>query len=507
MTATTVPAPAEAGAGRKEWIGLAVLALPTLLVSIDVFVMLLALPHLATALHADSTQQLWIMDVYGFMLSGFILTMGALGDRIGPRRLLLIGAAAFGAASVAGAYAPTPLALIAARAALGVAGATIAPSILALISRMFRTPRERGLAIGAWMVCFMGGSAIGPVVGGALLDRFWWGSVFLLGVPAMVVLLICGPFLLPGRPAENSGRPAKLDLVSAGLSLAAILPIVYSLKELARNGWAPVPLLAVAVGFSFGLAFVRRQRSLPEPLLDLGLFTNSVFATALGGMFLGTLLMGAMMLFITERLQLVEGLPPLRAGLWMLPAAAASAVSVLISPILARRIRPAVLISSGLGISVLALASLAMLGVGAGPAAIAACFALTNLGAGPMITLTTGLVLGAVPPERAGSAGAVNEVSGEFGFALGIAALGSLGVAVYRATIVRPAGFSSGAAGRDLASDTAAAQRLPDPEPLLNAAHHAFTNGMQAAAGLSAVLLAGLAVLVAVVLRRVPPLS
>ncbi|MDT5024433.1 MAG: transporter, family, multidrug resistance protein, partial [Micromonosporaceae bacterium] len=332
-------------AGRREWVGLAVLALPTLLISVDVFVMLLALPHLSAGLGADSTQQLWIMDVYSFMIAGFLVTMGTLGDRIGRRKLLLIGAAAFGAASVLGAYSTSPEMLIAARALLGIAGATVAPSTLALISNMFRDAQQRGLAIGVWLVCFMGGAAIGPLAGGVMLESFWWGSVFLLGVPAMLLLLVLGPILLPEYRNAAAGR---LDLPSVALSLAAILPIVYGLKELARNGWHPVPLAAIVAGTAVGIGFVRRQRTLADPLLDVRLFANRAFSGALGSMFFGTLTMGAMMLFSTQHLQLVEGLTPLRSGLWMLVPVVASTASVLLSPLAARRIRPAYLIGAGL---------------------------------------------------------------------------------------------------------------------------------------------------------------
>jgi len=223
-------------ATRREWAGLAVLALPTLLVSIDVFVLLLALPRLSQDLHASSTQQLWISDIYGFLLAGFLVTMGTLGDRMGRRRLLLAGATAFGLASVLAAYAGSPAMLIAARALLGIAGATLSPSTLALISNMFRQPRQRAVAIGVWMACFMAGAAIGPVAVGVMLEHFWWGSVFLLGVPAMALLLALGPVVLPEYRAPAAGR---LDLGSVALSLAAIMPVVYGLTELARTGWRP----------------------------------------------------------------------------------------------------------------------------------------------------------------------------------------------------------------------------------------------------------------------------
>ena len=266
-------------ATRREWAGLAVLALPTLLVSVDVFVLLLALPRLSQELHASSIQQLWISDIYGFLLAGFLVTMGTLGDRIGRRRVLLAGASAFGAASVLAAYASSPATLIAARATLGVAGAALSPSTLALIGTMFRQPRQRATAIGVWMACFMSGAAIGPLAGGVMLAHFWWGSVFLLAVPTMALLLILGPVLLPEHRDAGARR---LDLGSVALSLAAILPVVYELTELARAWWRPLPALALAVGIVLGVVFVRRQRSLPEPLLDLRLLRNRSFTAATG---------------------------------------------------------------------------------------------------------------------------------------------------------------------------------------------------------------------------------
>jgi len=485
-------------AGLREWAGLGVLALPTLLVSIDVFVMLLALPHISEALGANSTQQLWIMDIYGFMLSGFMITMGTLGDRIGRRKLLLIGSAAFGFASVLAAFSTTPLMLIGARALLGVAGSTLAPCALALITAMFRDPRQRGLAIGVWLVCFMGGAAIGPVVGGVLLETFWWGSVFLIGVPAMILMLILGPLILPEQRDHRAGR---LDPASVALSLAAILPVVYGLKELAKQGWQPVPLAALTGGLLVGMAFVRRQRRLADPLLDLRLFTSKAFSTALGCMFAGTMLMGALMLFISQHLQLVGGLSPLHAGLWMLPGVAASGLAFLVSPLLARRIRPAYLIGGGIVVSITGLMVLTRVPAHAAPATVAAGFALINLGAGPFVTLGTDLVVGSAPQRKAGSAAALNETSGEFGFALGIALLGSVGTAFYRA------GVGDSVPGDTLSGAVAAADGLPAPlaAAILVPARAAFTTGMHVAAGISAVVLTAVAILVVVLLRGVRP--
>ncbi|MGH3587214.1 MAG: MFS transporter, partial [Pseudonocardia sp.] len=287
-------------AGPREWLGLAVLTLTTLLLALDASVLFLALPHLSADLQPSSTQLLWIMDSYGFMIAGFLVTMGTLGDRIGRRRLLMIGVAAFTAASVAAAYSTSAEMLIATRALLGLAGATMMPSTLALISTMFRDRAQRGMAIAVWMASFSGGTLIGPVVGGVLLETFWWGSVFLLGVPVVLLLLVTAPLLLPEYRAPGAGR---LDLTSVALSLAAIVPIVFGLKELAVRGPEWLPVLSIVAGAAFGAAFVRRQRALPEPLLDVSLFADRTFRAALGVLMVGMAAIAGSYLFVTQYLQ------------------------------------------------------------------------------------------------------------------------------------------------------------------------------------------------------------
>ncbi|MGV9359339.1 MFS transporter [Amycolatopsis sp. NPDC003731] len=433
--AQTIEAQA-ARAGRREWIGLAVLALPTLLVSLDVFVLVLALPKIATALHADGTQQLWIMDTYGFMVAGFMVTMGTLGDRIGRRKLLLAGAAAFGLASVGAAFAPSAGMLIAARAVLGISGATLAPSTLSLIGTLFKNPQQRAQAIGIWAGCFTVGAIIGPMVGGLLLEHFWWGSVFLLGVPAMVLLLVIGPKLLPEYRDAQAGR---LDLPSVFLSLAAILPAVYGVKELARDGFHPVPAAALVAGLVVGYVFYKRQRALKDPLVDFSLFAAKAFRTTLGGMLLFSMLGGTTMLFTAQFLQVAQHLSPVGAALGLLPGMAASTVSFLSAPHLARRIKTHVLIAGGVALAAGGMAILALADPAAGPGWPALGFAVTSLGVGPMVALGTDLVVGSVPERKAGAAASLAQTVNEFGYAIGIATVGTLGNAVVRAH-----GFAAG---------------------------------------------------------------
>jgi MFS transporter, DHA2 family, multidrug resistance protein len=492
-------------ATRREWLGLAVLALPTLLLSLDVSVLYLALPHLSIDLGATGTEQLWILDIYSFMLAGFLVTMGTLGDRIGRRRLLLIGATAFGVVSVVAAYATSPGALIAARALLGVAGATLMPSTMALIRNMFRDPKQMASAFGVWFACFMGGMTIGPLVGGALLSQFWWGSAFLLGVPFMVLLLVVGPKLLPEYRDASAGR---LDVVSVALSLAAILPVIYGLKEIARTGVAFVPVAAVVAGLILGATFVRRQRRLADPLLDLSLFTNRRFSSALGTMLATGIVMAGVSLASTLYLQAVRGLSPLHSGLWMVPQMVAMAIGMNTAPILARRIRPGRLMAAGLLVA--ALGMLVQVYVGTfGIAAVVVGLTLAGLGITPAMALTTNLLMGSTPPEKAGSAAALAETSGEFGVAMGVATLGSVAAAAYRSHLSLPWDMpaDAGTAARQgITEAIGAARNLPASVAgdLVEAARSAFTAGMSTVAGVGTVVFVGLAVLVAVAFRHVP---
>lgn len=486
-------------AGRREWIGLAMLALPALLVSMDLSVLHLAIPSLSAELRPSSSQLLWIVDIYGFMIAGFLITMGTLGDRIGRRRLLLIGAAAFGAASVLAAFSPNAELLIAARALLGVAGATLMPSTLALIRNMFPDPRQRTVAISFWFTSFLAGVAIGPLVGGALLEFFWWGSAFLIGVPIMVLLLVAGPRLLPEYREPVAGR---LDLRSATMSLAAVLAVVYGLKQLAADGLAATPVLAVAAGLVVGVAFVRRQRTLADPLIDLSLFGERTFSVALGALTLSAVVMGGVGYLSAQYLQLVLGLSPLEAGLWSLPPLGVGLVAMTLAPTIVRRVRPGSVIAAGLALAAVGFAVVSQV---PGLAGVTAGLMLVFGGLMPVGALGVDIVVGAAPPERAGAASAISETTQEFGVALGIAVLGSIGTAIYRGRITDaiPADVpaAAAAAARDtLGGAAGVADQLPPG--LLAVAGQAFTDGLQVAAGVSAVALVAVAIAAATVLRR-----
>jgi DHA2 family multidrug resistance protein-like MFS transporter len=488
-------------AGRREWVALAVIALPCLLYSMDLSVLYLALPSLTADLKPSAAQLLWISDIYGFMLAGFLITMGTLGDRIGRRRLLLIGAAVFGVASVLAAFASSVAMLIVARALLGVAASTLAPSTLSLIRNMFLDERQRTFAIGIWVTSFSAGAALGPALGGLLLHFFWWGSVFLIAVPVMLLLLALGPVLLP---EFRDPSPGRFDLPSAALSLVSVLAVVYGVKGLAEHGSGRTPTLSMVAGLVVGLAFLRRQAKLAEPLVDLRLFRRPAFAAALTANTLSLFLIFGTFFLVAQYLQLVLGLSPLAAGLWSVPSAFGFIAGSLLAPALVRRLGAGRTMASGLVLAALGLALLAQLPEtrGQGLALTLAGSTLLALGVSPVVTLATDLIVGAVPPERAGVASGLSEAGTEIGGALGIALLGSIATAAYRSDLHTTA--PTGAHPHTLAEAAQTAARLPERvgAPLLDAARDAFTHGVHLAAIISALLAVLLAVLAATVLRE-----
>ncbi len=505
---STVVAPK---AGRREWIGLAVLALACVVYAMDLTVLHLAVPHLSEDLRPTSAQLLWIADIYGFMVAGALITMGTLGDRIGRRRLLLIGAAAFALASLLAAFSTSAEMLIASRALLGIAGATIAPSTLSLIRTLFEDPGQRTFAVGVWITAYSLGGAIGPLLGGALLEFFWWGSVFLLALPVMALLLVLGPVLLPEYRDPDAGR---LDLVSAALSLVAVLAVVYGLKQMAQDGLGALPVVAIAGGLILGVLFVRRQARLADPLIDLQLFRVPAFSASLAVYTLGILVLFGSFLFIYQYLQLVLELSPLEAGVVTLPSFVAFVAGSMLAPAFVKRVRPAYVMAAGLAVAAVGLLGLTQVGVESGVGVLIATSFVYSLGIAPVFTLTNDLILGAAPPERAGSASAISETGAELGGALSIAILGTIGTAVYRVEVDDGIPASVPPEEAETARDTlggavAVSRELTDAVagPVLDAARAAFTQGLHVVALVSAILAALAAVGVAVFLQKVRAVS
>ena len=496
-----------AKATRRDWMGLAVIALPCVLYSMDLTVLNLAVPHLSAHLQPSSAQLLWIVDIYGFLLAGSLITMGTLGDRIGRRKLLMIGAAAFGIASVFTAFSWSAETLIAARGLLGVAAATLAPSTLSLIRNMFADAGQRTTAIAVWVASFSAGAAIGPVVGGALLEHFWWGSVFLVAVPVMVLLLVLGPVLLPEFRNPDAGR---LDLVSAALSMVAVLAVIYGLKQIAQDGIGPSSTLSVLGGLAVGVIFVRRQHALTDPLIDLHLFRKPDFTAALATNVLDFFVGFGIFLFIAQYLQSVLGLSPLKAGLWTVPWAIGFIVGSMLTPVFVRRIRPAFLMAAGLVVAAVGFGVLAEVRAAPGLTVLVTGSVLLSLGLAPMTTLATDIMVGMVPPERAGAASSISETSSEFGGALGIAVLGSIGTVVYRSHMASaipsdvPA-EAARAAASTLGGAVAVAGQLPAPlgAELLHVARAAFAQSFALAAWISAAITIAAAMAAAGLLRHV----
>ena len=493
-------------AGRREWIGLAVLALACLLYVMDLTVLHLAVPSISADLQPTSAELLWIVDIYGYMVAGFLITMGTLGDRIGRRRLLLTGAGAFGVVSVLAACSTTTGMLILSRALLGIAGATIAPSTLSLIFSMFRDPRQRATAVAVWISAFSAGSAVGPVLGGVLLEHFWWGSVFLLAVPVMVALLILGPVLLPEYRDSDAGR---LDLISVVLSLIAVLAVIFGCKQIAQDGIGLTAVIAIVGGAIVGGAFARRQLALDDPMIDLRLFRDTRFSAALAVNLTAIFVAVGYFLFVAQYLQLVLGLSPLEAGMWSVPSAAGFVVGSQVAPRLVRTVAPGTLIAAGLGLAAVGLVELTQVGGAADLALLVSASVVISLGLAPVLTLTTDLIVSSAPPERAGAASGISEAAAELGGALGLSLLGSVGVAVYRAALVDalPAAVPGAVASavRDtLGGAVTAAAQLPDElrTPVLAAAREAFVTGVQATSAIAAAVAVAAAVVTVLVLRR-----
>ena len=491
----------------RRWFALGVLTLAVLLIGVDGTVLALATPFIGQDLGASFTAILWIGDIYSFVLAGLLISMGSLGDRVGHKKLLLCGATAFAIVSVTTAYSSSPEMLIATRALLGVAGATLTPATLALIRGLFPDQRERSIAVGIWASAFSAGAAFGPIVGGVLLEHFWWGSVFLINVPVMLVLLVGGLVLLP---EHRNPEPGPWDLPSVGMSMLGMLGVVYAIKEGTAGASSHdlrVDVVAAGViGAAALVLFVRRQLRLPIPLIDVRLFGNRAFSGVVAANLLSVLGLSGLVFFLSQFFQLVHGYGPLKAGLAELPAAVTATVFGVLAGVAVRYWSPRAVLTAGLALVGVAMASLALLTPSTPYLPLGAALFVVGVGLGLAFTVASDVILASVPKERAGAAAAVSETAYELGMALGIATLGSIVTGVYRSFAVPP-GIPAAAAAdaRDSLSaaiDTATALPPSQAEALLDAAKEAFTNGLAIASGVGSVLMLISAVAVWFLLRQ-----
>ncbi|RYF97218.1 MAG: MFS transporter [Chitinophagaceae bacterium] len=493
-------------ATRKEWIGLIIIALPCIVYAMDLTVLNLAVPFISADLKPKSSELLWIIDIYGFMVAGMLITMGTLGDKIGRRKLLMIGAAFFAITSVIAAFSTSAIMLIIARALLGLAGATVAPSTLSLIRNMFPDEKQRTFAIGVWITSYSVGGAIGPLVGGTLLDYYSWQSVFLVSVPVMILLLITAPFLLPEYKDPNAG---KLDLLSAGQSIAAILSVIFGLKKIAEEGLTLQAATSIVMGVVFTWLFIRRQNKLSSPLIDLKLFRIPRFSISLLAYMTAAFVSFGGSVFLAQYLQLVIGLSPLRAGLWMLPWTIGFIIGSLLTPFMIKYVRPVKLMTIGFIAAAIGYAIIMQLDTLPTFVVLVTGSLITSISMAPVFTLTTDFILNAAPPEKTGAASAISETSAEMGGALGIAILGSIGTAIYR---LRLSSGLSGSVPRsviDASEDTLGAalneaqQLKQNGDVLRRVAQESFTDALQIILLVSAVLSAILAIIIYLKLARV----
>jgi MFS transporter, DHA2 family, multidrug resistance protein len=483
----------------RSWLALGVLTLAVLLIGVDGTVLALATPFISHDLGASAIQVLWIGDIYSFVLAGLLVTMGSLGDRIGHRRLLLCGATAFAIVSAITAYAPTAELLIGARALLGVAGATLTPSTLALIRGLFPRPRERSVAVGIWASAFSAGAALGPVLGGLLLEHFWWGSVFLINVPVMVVLLAAGIVLLP---EQRNPAPGPWDMPSVGLSMIGMLGVVYAIKETAAHGLRVDTVAAGVVGAAALTMFVRRQLKLPVPLIDVRLFGNRAFSGVVAANLLSVLGLSGLVFFLSQYFQLVQGFSPLRAGLAELPAAVTATVFGVLAGVVVRFWSKRAVLTTGLALVGVAMASLTLITPSTPYLPLGMALFVVGVGLGLAFTVASDVILTIVPKERAGAAAAVSETAYELGMALGIATIGSIVAGVYRGLAAPPGTPDSARDSLAAAVDAAAALPADKAAGLLAAAKAAFTDGLAIASGVGSALLLAAALAVWLLLKE-----
>jgi DHA2 family multidrug resistance protein-like MFS transporter len=477
------------GPQKSRWLILAVVSSALFLIVIDMTVLYTALPALARDLGTTAAEKLWIVNAYALVVAGLLPGVGTLGDRVGHKRMFLGGLVVFGIASLVAAYSPSPLILIGARALLAIGAAMMMPATLSIIRLTFADDRERALAIGIWGAVASSGAAVGPVIGGILLEYFWWGSVFLINVPVVIVALVAAAAFVPGR----RGSPdAGWDALGSLLILVGLVGLAYGIEELAHEhpAWPTIAAAVVIGGLSLVL-FVRRQRRQASPMIDLALFANRDFSLGVAVALVGSFSVVGLELVLSQRLQLVRGYTPLGAALFVLPASLMALVGGPFAGWASPRWGLGRLMTGALLLSGLAAVGL-LLAANAAPPPQMVALAVFGLGLGAAVAVASNAIMSQAPAERAGMAASIEEVGFELGGAIGITVLGSLLAGVYAASLVLPAGVALPPAVHDgIDQALAVADALPGDagKQLVEAVHQAFDKAYLVTLGVAAAIL------------------
>ncbi|MBK3627317.1 MFS transporter [Streptomyces sp. MBT49] len=491
-----------AGAGANRWVVLVVLCVSLLLVAVDATVLHVAVPAVTEDLRPGAIELLWIVDTYPLVCASLLILFGTLGDKVGRRRVLLLGYALFGVASALAAFAGSAETLILARGLLGVGGAMIMPATLSILRQVFPDRRERALAIGIWSAVAAVGAAVGPLLGGFLLEHFWWGSVFLVNIPLMLVSLPVGRLLLPESRGTSDG---PWDVVGALMAAAGLFGVVLGVKRLGGGELGPLTVAPLLTGAVLILLFVRRQRRRRHPLVDLRMFGRPAFSTSVGCIVLAMLALVGLELIAAQYLQLVLGLSPLETGLRLLPLTFAAMAAGLAGARLLRRFGPRRMVCGGFVLTALAVLTLTAMGSSDNTGLLLSGFLLLGFGLETTLFAAYESMLSEAPLEQAGGAAAIGETSYQLGAGIGIALLGSVMNAAYAPRLRSVPGVpvsASDAAGHSLGEAYEVAGRLGGPAgaALRQAARDGFVHGLH----VTLLVSAGLLLLGAVMALRLP---
>jgi EmrB/QacA subfamily drug resistance transporter len=452
----------------RRWWSLAVLCMTLLVIGLDNTILNVALPSLVVDLGATTSQLQWIVDGYTLVFAGLLLTAGSLGDRFGRRGALSIGLAIFGIGSLASAVAGGANMLIFTRAFMGIGGALIMPATLSLLTNIFTDPKERARAIGAWAAVAGAGSAFGPLIGGFLLEHFWWGSVFLINVPVVIVALVAGRLLLPTSKDPSAPR---LDPVGALLSMTGLIALLFGIIEAPSKGWSdPIVLAGIGAGAALLIGFVLWELRTSHPMLDVRFFQNRRFTAANAAITLTFFAMFGVSFLATQYLQSVLGFSPLEAGIRMLPMPLTMLVVAPLSPRIVERVGTKLVVGTGLTLAAIGTALLSLLPVENGYPVVVGAMMIMAAGMGLVMAPATESIMGSLPPAKAGVGSAMNDTTRQMGGALGVAIIGSVLASSYRPGV------------------TSALNAVDAPQQVIDVAQESITGAMHAAAQLPAPL-------------------